>query len=80
MPVSIHLTGPTCYRLHKNSKWVEISLNCKRCNETIWREVLDTGQKTYHFCCSRSGCTWADYRTEDEWDEFLSICQKRDIL
>lgn len=45
----------------ENTKWQKTELRCPRDGKHIYREVYKDGRATNHFCCERSGCTWADY-------------------
>lgn len=72
MSIFVELIGPTHFQKYENSEWVQTKLKCKRCDQIIWREILNNSRGTDHFCCSRMGCTWADYRSESEMEELLS--------
>lgn len=49
------------YLINKDAHWEETNLRCGRDNGKIYREIKNNGDKTNHFCCARSGCTWTTY-------------------
>ena len=46
---------------HKNSKWVDIGMDCPRCQHPLLHEVFNNGEPTNYFTCRRYGCTWPDF-------------------
>lgn len=53
------------YLFYKNSKWIDTGEKCERDNETVFREILEDGTETNHYCCERLGCTKQQYRARE---------------
>ncbi|MHA2220375.1 MAG: hypothetical protein ACXACY_31240 [Candidatus Hodarchaeales archaeon] len=58
------------FRKFMGSHWKKTHLKCKRCNNDIFQEILDSGKPTNNFDCRRMGCTWPDYRMGCTWPDY----------